>query len=200
MTFRKLLGALFAGAFLIAFPLTPLSAKDLLTVAVSAPPHTMNPHGSDADSNLSIMSNIFEGLLQRTTEGKLEPALATSWKRIDENTWRFTLRKDVKFHNGNPFTWDDVKFSFERLKDPKVSEFLNFGALITSIEEVNGDPWTIDVKTREPVPFFVQNLHQVFIMDKEFDRGPLRGRSQPDADRHRALPLRRVGERLICQA
>jgi peptide/nickel transport system substrate-binding protein len=167
MTYGKLLGAALASAYLIAISPSSVVAKDLLTVAVAAPPRTMNPHGADSDSNLSIMSNIFEGLLQRTTAGKLEPALATTWHRVDATTWRFTLRKGVKFHNGNPFTWEDVKFTMERLKDPKVSEFLNFGSLVTSVEEVNGDPWTIDIKTKEPVPFFAQNLHQIFIMDKK---------------------------------
>ena len=139
-----------------------------LIVAVGAPPRTMNPHGSDADCNLGVMSNIFEGLLHRDTAGKLGPGLATSWKRIDDLTWRFTLRKGVKFHNGNDFTWKDVKFSLERLKKPyPVSEFLAFGGIISSVKTVNGDPWTIDIKTTIPVPYFVQNLHQIFIMDKE---------------------------------
>ena len=143
-------------------------AQKTLIVAVGAPPRTMNPHGSDADCNLSVMSNIFEGLLYRDAPGKLLPGLATSWERIDDLTWRFTLRQGVKFHNGNDFTWEDVKFSFERLKEPyPVSEFLFFGGITKSVEPVGGDPWTIDIKTTLPIPYFVQNLHQIFIMDKE---------------------------------
>mgnify|MGYP006276735935 CR=1 FL=1 len=144
-----------------------LAQGDRVSVAVSSPPRTMNPHGSDADSNLSVMANMFEGLLQRTREGGLKPALATDWERIDETTWRFELRKDVTFHNGNKFTWEDVKYSFNRMANPKVSEFLNFGNKVKSVERVDGDNWTIDVTTKGPLPYFVQNLHQVFIMDKE---------------------------------
>lgn len=136
-------------------------------VAVGSQPYTMNPHGSDADSNLSIMSNIFEGLLQRGPDGTLKPALATSWERIDELTWRFTLRQGVRFHNGNEFTWEDVKFSLERLRNPEVSEFISFGNMVASVEPVDGDPWVIDVTTTVPVPYFAQNLHQIWIMDKE---------------------------------
>ncbi|HZK11501.1 MAG TPA: ABC transporter substrate-binding protein [Atribacterota bacterium] len=144
------------------------AGKDSINVAVAAPPRTMNPHGADADSNMSVMGNIFEGLLYRDAAGKLGPGLATSWERIDDVTWRFTLRKGVKFHNGNDFNWEDVKFSLLRLKEPyPVSEYLAFGGIIKSVETVNGDPWTIDVKTTIPVPFFAQNLHQIFIMDKE---------------------------------
>lgn len=148
--------------------LNAFAAKDTVSVAVGAPPRTMNPHGSDADCNLSVMSNIFEGLMQRVGEtGELVPALATSWERVDLYTWRFTLRQRVKFHNGNDFTWEDVAFSFERLKNPEVSEFLFFGGITQSVSPVDGDPWTIDIKTTDSVPYFVQNLHQIWIMDKE---------------------------------
>jgi len=143
-------------------------AKDTIIVGVGAPPRTMNPYGSDSDANLSVMSNIFDGLLQRDANGDLLPALATAWERVDALTWRFHLRKNVKFHNGNDFTWEDVKFSMERLKKPyPVSEFLAFGNLIASIQTVNGDPWTIDIVTTVPTPYFDQNLHQIFIMDWE---------------------------------
>jgi len=142
--------------------------KDSINVAVGSPPQTMNPHGSDSDANLGVMGNIFEGLLYRDPAGEIGPGLATSWERVDDLTWRFILRKGVKFHNGNDFTWEDVKFTFNRLKEPyPVSEFLAFGGTIKSVETVNGDPWNIDVKTTIPIPYFVQNLHQVFIMDKE---------------------------------
>lgn len=145
-----------------------LAQDEKVTVAVDAPPRTMDPHGSDADSNLSVMSNFFEGLLQRNTKGELLPGLATSWERIDRLTWRFELRKGVKFHNGNEFTWEDVKYTFEeRLENPEVSEFISFGSSIESVSRVDGNDWVIDIVTTEPIPYFVQNLHQVFIVDKE---------------------------------
>lgn len=157
---------LLAGAGLWPPPVAA-QAADTITVGVASPPQTMNPHGADNDATLSIMSNIFEGLLRRNGEGKLEPALATSWKRVDALTWRFHLRKGVKFHNGNDFTWQDVKYTLKRLSDPKVSEFLAFGGLVASVKPVGDDQWTIDIKTKHPVAFFAQNLPQIFIMDKE---------------------------------
>ncbi|MCF8001181.1 MAG: ABC transporter substrate-binding protein, partial [Halanaerobiales bacterium] len=145
-----------------------LAQNKKVTVAVDAPPRTMDPHGSDADSNLSVMSNFFEGLLQRNTKGELLPGLAKSWERVDRLTWRFELRKGVKFHNGNEFTWEDVKYTFEkRLENPEVSEFISFGSSIESVSRVDGNNWVIDIVTTEPIPYFVQNLHQVFIVDKE---------------------------------
>jgi len=145
-----------------------LAQDEKVTVGVDAPPRTMDPHGSDADSNLSVMSNFFEGLLQRNTKGELLPGLATSWERVDRLTWRFELRKGVEFHNGNEFTWEDVKYTFEeRLENPEVSEFISFGSAIESVSRVDGNDWVIDIVTTEPIPYFVQNLHQVFIVDKE---------------------------------
>jgi len=157
-----------AGALALAIGGTSFASHaQEVTVGVGSPPQTMEPNGSGADANLSIVSNMFDGLLQRDAAGKLHPALATSWQRVDALTWRFHLRKGVKFHNGNDFNLDDVKFTLARLKNPEISRFVNFGSLIASIDTVGGDPWVIDIKTTHPVPFFVQNLHQIFMMDKE---------------------------------
>ena len=126
----------------------------------------MNPHGDDSDAGLQYMANFFDGLLQRKgPDGTLAPALATRWERLDQSTWKFYLRKGVKFHNGNPFTAADVKFSFERLSNPEVSEFVNTGKSIASIE--TPDDYTVVIKTKDPIPWFANNMHQVFIMDKE---------------------------------
>ena len=144
----------------------PALAASSLVVAQDTPPRMMNPHGSDADANLSFMANFFDGLLQRKgTEGTLAPALAERWERLDQLTWKFYLRKGVKFHNGNSFTSADVKFSFERLNDPAVSEFINTGKSIVAVE--TPDDFTVVIKTKEPIPWFANNMHQVFIMDKE---------------------------------
>ena len=143
----------------------PAAAKSLV-VAVDNPPRMMNPHGDDSDAGLSYMANFFDGLLQRKgSGGKLVPALAVKWEHPDELSWKFYLRQGVTFHNGNPFTAADVKFSFERLGNPEVSEFLNTGKQIDSVQVV--DDYTVVIKTNEPIPWFANNMHQIFIMDKE---------------------------------
>ncbi|SLM32357.1 putative Dipeptide ABC transporter, substrate-binding protein [Desulfamplus magnetovallimortis] len=145
-------------------------AKADLTIAVDSPPKTMNPHGYNSDANLSYMSNFFDGLLQRAPkDGKLMPALATEWERIDELTWKFILRQGVKFHNGNDFNAADVKFTFERMKDPEYSKFLNIANSIASIE--TPDDFTIIFKTVKPIPWFAETMHQNFIVDKESSEG-----------------------------
>ncbi|MBW1690339.1 MAG: hypothetical protein DRG87_10505 [Deltaproteobacteria bacterium] len=142
------------------------AAASSITVAVDSPPRTMNPHGSDADSNLSVMANFFDGLMQRKApKGELSPALALRYEHPDLLTWKFYLRKGVTFHNGNPFTAADVKFSFERLSNPDVSEFINTGKSIAAIDII--DDYTVVIKTKDPIPWFANNMHQIYIMDKE---------------------------------
>jgi peptide/nickel transport system substrate-binding protein len=141
-------------------------AQESIVVAIDVPPAMMNPHGDDSDANLQYMANFFDGLLQRKgPQGTLVPALAERWEHPDLLTWKFYLRKGITFHNGNSFTAADVKFSFERLSNPEVSEFINTGKSIDAIEVI--DDYTVVIKTKEPIPWFANNMHQVFIMDKE---------------------------------
>ncbi len=163
-TFLLLLVGIFMG-ILFGYTGQAIAASSIVVV-VDAPPRTMHPNGSDADCNLSVMANFFDGLLQRKgPEGNLAPALAVRYEHPDLLTWKFYLRKGVKFHNGNPFTAEDVKFSFERLSNPEVSEFINTGKSIASIDII--DDYTVVIKTKEPIQWFANNLHQIYMMDKE---------------------------------
>ena len=142
------------------------SAATSIVVAQDEAPRMMNPHGDDSDAGLQYFANFFDGLLQRKgPNGELAPALAVRWKRLDALSWKFWLRKGVKFHNGNPFTAADVKFTFERLSNPDVSEFVNTGKSIDKIDII--DDYTVVIKTKTPIPWFANNMHQIFIMDKE---------------------------------
>jgi peptide/nickel transport system substrate-binding protein len=161
---QKLMTCLLA-AVLLVLPSLALAKSDLV-IAVDSPPKSMNPHSYNSDANLSYMANFFDGLLQRPApEGRLAPALATEWSRVDALTWEFKLRKGVTFHNGNPFTAEDVKFTFERMKDPEFSKFLNIANSIAAIE--TPDDHTVIFKTEKPVPWFAETMHQNFIVDKE---------------------------------
>ncbi len=165
---KKALTVLICALLLGAAPLFcgQAAAESSLVAAVDTPPRMMNPHGDDSDAGLSYMANFFDGLLQRKgSGGELEPALAVKWEHPDLLSWKFHLRKGVTFHNGNPFTAADVKYTFERLADPEVSEFLNTGKSIDSIEII--DDHTVVIKTQKPIPWFANNMHQIFIMDKE---------------------------------
>jgi peptide/nickel transport system substrate-binding protein len=178
---RKVLGkygtlALFI--FSLAVPGAPaaLAAASTMTAGVASPPVSMDPQAREVSSTMSILTNIFGTLLQRNAQGKLVPDLATSWKRVNAKTWRFHLRKGVKFQNGNKFTWQDVQFTLKRLNSPKISAFINVGSLIASVKPVNGNSSIIDIKTTKPVPFLAQMLPEIFIMDKQSTQSRSQGK------------------------
>ncbi len=165
---KKVLISIFAGVLIAAFMGFggDASGASSIVVGVDSAPVTMDPAGSNADPNLSVMANFFDGLLQRRVDGKLYPALAERYEHPDLLTWKFYLRKGVKFHNGNPFTAEDVKFTYERLKDPKCcSEFMDIGKQVASVDII--DDYTVVVKTVTPDPSFDQNHDIIFMMDKE---------------------------------
>src|SRR5882757_7170131 len=80
-------------------------------------PTTMDPHARSDGFVTSFDMNIYEPLIRRDRDLKLEPGLATEWKTINPTTWRIKLRQGVKFHDGTPFTAEDVLFSIQRARD-----------------------------------------------------------------------------------
>src|SRR5213596_1054627 len=82
--------------------------------ASAGDPQTIDPHSQNELLTNAINGQMYETLVNRGKKLEIVPALATEWKEVDPLTWRFTLRKGVTFHDGTPFTADDVLFSVER--------------------------------------------------------------------------------------
>jgi peptide/nickel transport system substrate-binding protein len=104
------------------------------------------------------LENIYDTLFTRDpkTEAIL-PWLATGYKVIDDRTWEFTLRKDVKFHDGERFTAESVKFTLEYILDPKnKTHYLTRFKPVQSVEIVNDS--TVRVHTSEPFPVLLSFL------------------------------------------
>src|SRR5215813_1771804 len=78
----------------------------------------LDPHLSTSSNDIRVSFNLFDNLVSRRPDGKLAPGLATEWKLQDQTTWLFKLRPGVKFHNGDPLSAADAKFSIERTYDP----------------------------------------------------------------------------------
>jgi peptide/nickel transport system substrate-binding protein len=140
----------------------PVSAKTLKWAADSDP-GSMDPYNRNVASTLSMLSNIYEPLIRRDRELKLEAALATEWKATSPTVWRFMLRKDVKFHDGSPFTADDVVFSFQRVTGP--------GSLLaTAMRGAKGirkvDDHTVEFDMAGPTPTFPLQVTTWLIMSK----------------------------------
>lgn len=75
---------------------------------------SMDPHSFNETVQLSVTGNVYEPLAGRNKDLSLRPVLATKWEQTSPTVWRFTLRKGVQFHDGTPFTADDVVFSMMR--------------------------------------------------------------------------------------
>jgi peptide/nickel transport system substrate-binding protein len=145
------LAAIFLILALSAFAPPPqAAAKDTLIVAINGQPANLQPQQPVGRLNELVDALIFDSLTTRDPEGKLVPALAESWKRVDDTTWEFKLRSGVKFHNGDPLTSDDVKFTYEQLvllPDAK-SPHQTF---LQTIKEVKvTDPTTFQIITKQP--------------------------------------------------
>lgn len=126
---------------------------------------TLDPYAHTESFTTSMLHHVFDPLVRRGRTMQLEPALATSWKAIKPDTWRFELRRGVKFHNGNAFTADDVVASVTRLIDPATRAKGNLSA-VTKAEKV--DDFTVDLVTKGPYPLLLNDLAGIYIMDKEW--------------------------------
>jgi len=128
--------------------------KGSLTVGVSTDLQSLDPAIEYTTAGQMMQRHFFDSLVDFSPDGKIMPRLATSWKLTDEKTWRINLRKGVKFHNGNPFTAADVKFSIEWLLDPKNK--WNYRSYLASYDGMQIiDDYTADIKTKTPDPLLL---------------------------------------------
>ncbi|GGK41571.1 ABC transporter substrate-binding protein [Salinarimonas ramus] len=127
----------------------------------SLDPYTLNETTANAH-----LGHVYEGLTKRGKDLAIEPGLAESWEVLEDGKrWRFNLREGVTFHNGNPFTADDVIFSADRVR----SEGSNFQTRVPAgavFEKV--DDYTIDVVLPSPNPILHYQWDTWYIMDQEW--------------------------------
>jgi peptide/nickel transport system substrate-binding protein len=140
-------------------PVTPAAAQvpDPLVVAQGVDMQTGDPHRTTATHAVNVLTNLYDTLIGRDANLALRPALAVSWRAVDATTWEFKLRPGVKFHNGEPFNAQAVKFSFERMLDPK-TKWPGAGALrpIKAVTVV--DDATVRFTTERPWPLLPRYL------------------------------------------
>ena len=148
---------------------TAALAQDL-RIGLAAEPTAMDPHYHNLSPNNSLLSHIFESLVDQDERQRMKPGLAESWKVIDPTTWEFKLRRNVRFHDGTPFTADDVIFSFERAPNVEGSPS-SFGIYARGKQFVKVDDHTLHVKTKEPYPLMPNDVSQVFIVSRKHGQG-----------------------------
>jgi peptide/nickel transport system substrate-binding protein len=130
--------------------------KELVT-AQSGDISKFDPHFSTSSNDIRVSFNVFDNLTSRHPDGKLYPGLATEWKLEGQTTWRFKLRQGVKFHNGDPFTSADAKYSIERTYDPAAKTMV--ATALATIEKIEApDAHTLVITTKKPDPLLPARL------------------------------------------
>lgn len=133
------------------------SSKDVtLTVSQSTDTTTLDPQKQGKMPSMNILINMFDTLVTRDKNNKLQPSLATEWKSLNDTTWQFKLRKDVKFQDGEPFNASVVKYSIERLLDPKTKSPI---VELKNVKEVDVvDDYTVNIVTTTPDPILPNKM------------------------------------------
>lgn len=135
-----------------------------LTYALATSPDSLDPHRSGLAVAVRAFRTIFDSLVVQAPDNSIKPWLATEWTISDDGkSYTFKLRKDVKFHDGTPFNAEAVKYSFDRIIDPK-TKAKNAVALLKPYESSEViDEYTIKINLATPSTAFLSNLSQAML-------------------------------------
>lgn len=159
-------GATLGGMALLHGVPAALAAEGTLEVAVQGVPDSLIT-GFSSFASQSVMFQMMEPLVLRDWKGDLHPGLATEWEAIDPQTWRFKLRDGVTFHDGTPFTAEDVKFTFDYVLAP--DSLYGTKSRVSQVESVEiEDDHTIVIKTKGPFPTLLNGLSNIGIEPKHY--------------------------------
>ena len=145
-----------------------------LRVGLKLEPSSIDPHYHNLSPNNAFARHLFDRLVHTDEKQRLTPGLATSWKPITDTTWEFKLRRGVKFHDGSPFTADDVLFTFERA--PNVEASPSSFALYTKGKKLTKvDDYTVHITTERPYPLMPNDVSTINIISKKHGQGAKTG-------------------------
>jgi peptide/nickel transport system substrate-binding protein len=126
---------------------------------------SMDPHSLNESLQLSFTGNVYEPLVERDKTMGLAPALATKWTQQSPTVWRFDLRQGVKFHDGTPFTADDVVFTFKRAAGDG-SDMKGYTNPIKEVRKVG--EYAVEIETTAPYPILPDTLTTLAMMSKKW--------------------------------
>lgn len=138
-------------------------AQKLLRFASAFDPQTMDPHALTLLYHSRVVTQIYEGLVNRDEQFRLAPSLALSWAQQDARTWRFKLRPGVKFHDGSAFTADDVVFSIERALQRESQRATQLRGVLGARKV---DALTVDVLLAAPDALLPEKFWLIAMMSK----------------------------------
>lgn len=151
------------------------AASSTLTIAAATDIESFDPHNNNNTASEAVLVNVFDYLIKNDSQQKKVPALATSWEQVNDTTWRFKLREGVTFHNGDPFTSADVKYTLERVAKDNTLKQNSYFKNIVEVKAV--DEHTVDIITDGPDPLLLNRLSKMgagilpskYIADKGMD-------------------------------
>jgi peptide/nickel transport system substrate-binding protein len=147
-------------------PVSAAAAKETVTLHLNSDVPNLDPHMHILREEIIIMYHMYNNLGTRDLKTmKIGPDLATAWKIVSPTVWEMDLRQGVRFHNGEPFTADTVKFNYDRVLNPAQKSPQRGNHEAVDHVEVLG-PYKVRIVTKRPYPIFVERL-QNFQMQPE---------------------------------
>ena len=126
-------------------------------------PQTMDPHSQNESFTNSVNQQVYEYLVHRDKQLNFVPGLATSWEQVSPLKWRFKIRQGVRFHDGTPFTADDVVFSIVRAQQP-TSQIAVYANAVGTPKKI--DESTVDFEMTKVNPIFMEHIAPLFMLSK----------------------------------
>jgi peptide/nickel transport system substrate-binding protein len=152
-----------AAAAALFFCAAGIAEARTLRYASQTDPQTLDPHAANLLATSRLTSNVYDSLVFWDRAWKPIPWLAVSWTQLSPTVWRFKLREGVKFHDGTPFTADDVVFSVQRALAPTSQ----MRTAIQGVEQAKRiDDHTVELVLKEPNPALLGHLTNLRIMSR----------------------------------
>lgn len=166
---KKSLSRLLAPVLAVTLCLGGQAGAQTLTIGVATAPTSIDPHFAQLAPNHELALHVFDTLLQMSPSMQLQPGLAESWRPLaDPTVWEFKLRRNVKFHDGAPFTAHDVLFSYRRAPNVPGAPSTYSRALVgVDLDKTRVvDDFTLHVATRGPYPLLPRFLSAIPIVSR----------------------------------
>ena len=155
----------FALAAALALLAVAPAGAQTLRWASQGDPQTMDPYSQNEGLTNMVNGQVYEFLVARDRRMNLVPGLATEWRQDSPTKWTFKLRRGVKFHDGRPFTADDVVFSINRARE-KTSQIAVYAAPLGEVRKLDDHAVEFDLPRFDPV--FLQHVNLVYIMSRSW--------------------------------
>ena len=152
-----------------AYLVTSGAGAETLRFAIQTEAPAVDPHWSTNLTAIEAGRHVFDHLILQDKDMKLTPGLAESWRIIDDKTWEFKLRPNVKWHDGSPFTADDVLFTMERAYS--IVSPNSFKQYLADKKGTKVDDLTIVIKTDNPNPLVDTDVASFAIVSKKHATG-----------------------------